>query len=152
MNVIPVVCERARLWSSLRVDGELSELESALLDSHLGRCDDCRTFARRVEGAAAALAAAPVETPDVQAHVASRPRRVSGSLRSAAITSVVAVIAAVAVAAGISAPGAVHATKPVAMVHALDTPNELRTLRRPGLIVRSQAQVPRNRLVPDESY
>jgi predicted anti-sigma-YlaC factor YlaD len=152
MNVLPAVCERARLWSSLRVDGELSELESALLDSHLGRCDSCRTFARSVEGTTAALTAAPVETPDVHAHVVRGPRRVSGSLRSAAITSVVAVVAAVAVAAGISAPSSARAAKPVAMVHTVDTPNELRTLRRAGLVARPQAQLPRNRLVPDESY
>ena len=27
-------CERARFWASLRADGELSELESALLHAH----------------------------------------------------------------------------------------------------------------------
>jgi len=29
------------MWASLRLDGELSELESALLDAHLARCADC---------------------------------------------------------------------------------------------------------------
>lgn len=37
-------CARARRWVSLRIDGELSELESALLDAHLAVCVDCRTF------------------------------------------------------------------------------------------------------------
>ena len=31
------LCARARFWVSLRVDGELSELEGALLDAHLAR-------------------------------------------------------------------------------------------------------------------
>src|SRR5215468_9567512 len=39
------LCARARFWVSLRVDGELSELEGALLDAHLGRCADCAEFA-----------------------------------------------------------------------------------------------------------
>lgn len=37
-------CARARRWVSLRIDGELSELESALLDAHLAVCVDCRAF------------------------------------------------------------------------------------------------------------
>jgi hypothetical protein len=32
MELVPLLCERARRWSSLRVDGELSELECRLLD------------------------------------------------------------------------------------------------------------------------
>jgi predicted anti-sigma-YlaC factor YlaD len=36
---------RARRWVSLRIDDELSELESALLDAHLAVCRDCRSFA-----------------------------------------------------------------------------------------------------------
>src|SRR4051812_3948970 len=56
-------CERARAWASLRVDGELSELQSALLDTHLGRCRSCRGFARGAEDLAAALASARLERP-----------------------------------------------------------------------------------------
>jgi anti-sigma factor RsiW len=36
-------CERARFWASLRLDGELSELEGASLDVHLARCAACQT-------------------------------------------------------------------------------------------------------------
>src|SRR5437763_8158568 len=39
------LCARAPFWVSLRVDGELSELEGALLDAHLGRCPACAEFA-----------------------------------------------------------------------------------------------------------
>ena len=44
------LCARARFWASLRVDGELSELEGALLDAHLGRCADCSAYAAGVTG------------------------------------------------------------------------------------------------------
>ncbi|HXK15518.1 MAG TPA: zf-HC2 domain-containing protein, partial [Gaiellaceae bacterium] len=57
------LCERARWWASLRADGELSELESALLDAHLGRCASCRTFARGTEEIAAALRSARLQRP-----------------------------------------------------------------------------------------
>jgi predicted anti-sigma-YlaC factor YlaD len=57
------VCGRARAWASLRADDELSELESALLDAHLGRCAACRSFARGAEEVANALRAARLERP-----------------------------------------------------------------------------------------
>jgi hypothetical protein len=52
-------CERAREWASLRVDGELSELECHLLEEHLARCADCAEFARDVAHHSLALRAAP---------------------------------------------------------------------------------------------
>lgn len=57
MGVSRQPCERARQWASLRADGELSELESALLDAHLACCDACRSFARGAALVAAALRA-----------------------------------------------------------------------------------------------
>ena len=42
-------CERARECASLRLDGELSEFEVALLTAHLTRCEPCRSFARELE-------------------------------------------------------------------------------------------------------
>ena len=42
-------CERARECASLRLDGELSEFEQALLVAHLARCELCRSFAAELE-------------------------------------------------------------------------------------------------------
>src|SRR5260221_8876006 len=84
MELIPLLCERACRWASLRVDGELSELESALLDDHLGRCRSCRVFACGVEDVAAALASARLERPAPLALVVPRRRRALPLLRSAA--------------------------------------------------------------------
>jgi anti-sigma factor RsiW len=38
------MCERAREWASLRIDGELSEFERVLLDSHVDRCEACAAY------------------------------------------------------------------------------------------------------------
>lgn len=42
-------CVRARYRISLRIDGELPQLEGALLDAHLRRCPACIEFAAGAE-------------------------------------------------------------------------------------------------------
>src|SRR5919197_5607379 len=54
-------CERARRAISLRLDGELSELEEAVLDSHLASCAHCTVFAADVAATTTTLRAAPLE-------------------------------------------------------------------------------------------
>src|SRR6476469_1307277 len=83
------LCARARFWASLRLDGELSELEGALLDAHLAQCADCGAFATSAEASTAALRDA---SPDVVAHIAvslrPSPRRVfAGVVAAAAVIS-----------------------------------------------------------------
>jgi len=101
------LCERARSWASLRADGELSDLESALLDSHLGRCSSCRTFARDTEEIAAMLRAARLETPAPFAPRLRQARRTG--LRALQVAAAVAVVdpdtAAVQALWSVSCPG-----------------------------------------------
>ena len=52
------LCERARTWAALAPDGELSELERKLLQSHVQRCAACAHFAVEVAAVAAELRAA----------------------------------------------------------------------------------------------
>ena len=152
MELVPLLCERARRWASLRVDHELSELESALLDNHLGRCRSCRAFARGIEDVAAALAAACLERPAPLAHVLPRRRVAAAWLQSAAASTLVVAAGLAALLGGVAGHGPAALTaKPVAMVHAIDTPNELRALRRAELIDEGHP-VPRNRQDPGESY
>jgi Putative zinc-finger len=66
-------CERARQWASLRVDGELSELEDALLEKHLERCASCSAFALRIAATAEAVRAAPRERPQIDYPRFERP-------------------------------------------------------------------------------
>jgi predicted anti-sigma-YlaC factor YlaD len=152
MDVISLMCERARRWSSLRVDGELSELESALLDDHLGGCHSCRAFAQGTETVAAALAVARVEEPAPFALKVPRRRRTRRVFQSAALGTLVLVVSIVTGLAGIGAHGgSPHAAKPVVMISATDTPNELRQLRRAGLIAQGRSAT-RNGHLAVESF
>jgi len=60
------VCDRAREYSSRSLDGELSDFERALLETHLERCDACRAYAAAV--AAAAVAATAGLVGSLQSH------------------------------------------------------------------------------------
>jgi len=53
-------CERARECASLRLDGELSEFEQALLAAHLARCEPCRSFAAELDAITTRLRDAPL--------------------------------------------------------------------------------------------
>lgn len=88
-------CDRAREYSSLRLDGELSDFESALLDSHIDRCPSCRAFADDLDGLTDRLRTAPLARPEL---ALSLPRRrfvafrgVQVSAAAAAIVSVVGI-------------------------------------------------------------
>lgn len=60
------------MWASLQLDGELSELERALLGAHLARCDACAVYVREVGAATRGLRAAELERP---AHPITLPSR-----------------------------------------------------------------------------
>lgn len=68
-------CERARVWSALVPDGELSVLEQKLLDAHLARCRACSHFSAQVTAAVAQLRAAPLQPLPVPIAVSTRHRR-----------------------------------------------------------------------------
>jgi anti-sigma factor RsiW len=56
-----IVCERVRAQVSLRVDDELSQLESRMVDAHLARCETCREFEASVLRLTERLRSAPLE-------------------------------------------------------------------------------------------
>jgi ferric-dicitrate binding protein FerR (iron transport regulator) len=62
-RVLSEECVRACEWASLRLDSELSEIEELLLQAHLARCCDCRSFTESVIEATEALRATPLEEP-----------------------------------------------------------------------------------------
>jgi len=87
-------CDRAREYASLRLDGELSDFERALLDSHLERCPSCRVFADDLVGVTDRLRTAPLEEPAI---AITLPRRRLVALRriqvsAAAAAAVVSVV------------------------------------------------------------
>lgn len=72
-------CDRARQAASAAVDGELSQLERAFLDAHLGTCPGCEAFAADLGTLAGMLRSArPEPLPHTLAF--RRPRRRARSL------------------------------------------------------------------------
>lgn len=89
-----VLCERARAWAALAPDGELSELERKLLDSHVQRCAACGHFAVQVAAVAAELRAAALERlPRPVTVPIWRRRPVYARMRAAGAAAAVALMA-----------------------------------------------------------
>lgn len=95
--ILPADCARACQQLSLRMDSELSEFETVLLEAHLGRCADCRAFGQSLTGLTATLRAIPPERPMVSFQPPRRGNRLeallAGSLRAASAAAVFAVVA-----------------------------------------------------------
>ena len=92
MEVHARSCDRAAEFVSLELDGELSLFESALLQRHLHRCEQCAAYARRVKATTELVRAAPLEPIRVPA-VWRVPRRSWRIASSAAVTAAVAAAA-----------------------------------------------------------
>jgi anti-sigma factor RsiW len=88
-------CEQAGQWISLRLDGEVSELEAAALDRHLDCCVACSALAADMTGIAQLIRSSPLVEPErvpARAEAGRVRRRVSK--RSAVFAAVVSAAAA----------------------------------------------------------
>lgn len=146
------LCERARQWASLRVDGELSELESALLDAHLGGCADCRAFATDLESVTFALRAtefAHTTAPVILARSRHGGRRTRVAAQAVAGVAALLALMMVGGALGVhSLTGRSGGTfRPTAVVASSDPGYAFRSLRRAQLVDQVRFE-PRNRLAP----
>jgi anti-sigma factor RsiW len=91
--VIPARCERSRQSISLRLDGQLSMFEGALLDRHLRGCSSCRAFAQGLTAQTSLLRGALLEQLESPVDVPEGRRR---PVRAAAVTVLGAFAAAAA--------------------------------------------------------
>ncbi len=91
------LCDRAREYASRSFDGELSDFERALLESHLERCEPCRLYAHELEGIVARLREAPLERLSHPVVLPARRRLRARGLQA----GFAAAAAAVAVTAGL---------------------------------------------------
>lgn len=131
-------CDRARELASLRLDGELCELEQALLQTHLGRCDECRAFAQSIDGFTTVLRAAPLERPSRQINLPRRPRPALRSFQFAAAAAAVAVVAGVgSMLTLLGSPASKARTPEVSGSFRNDDLTEVRQLRRNELVFTS---------------
>jgi predicted anti-sigma-YlaC factor YlaD len=94
-------CDRARDWASLELDGELSELERALLGAHLRRCEECAGFVARLDALTTVLRAHPLEVLERPLLTLGRP--VARGRRVAIQVALAAALAGVAVGLGVLA-------------------------------------------------
>ena len=89
-------CETSRGWTSLRLDGELSELEEAMLRRHVAGCADCEAFVAAAEAFTTRLRSAPLESPrplfEATAERAGRSRFLGLGVVAAAVAAAAAVL------------------------------------------------------------
>ena len=90
MAVISHTCERIRALASVALDGELSEIEQAMLAAHLLRCEPCDAYARQAAAFTQVLRDAPLELLPFPVAI-HRRRSVHGATRVAAVAAVAAV-------------------------------------------------------------
>jgi anti-sigma factor RsiW len=97
MRVSPLngTCERARAWSSRQLDGELSDLEAAMLHRHTQRCESCATFVENTARLTQLLRKAPLERFASQI-VVTRRRHHPRVLRTASMLAAACVVIATA--------------------------------------------------------
>jgi len=127
-------CERARAWASLQLDGELSQLEGALLDVHLRRCPACSAAVNESAAATQLLRAAPLEQPSrpLVAPSERRPARARPlALRLALAATLAALAAGLGVLAGsVGGDSPTRSPLPAADIAFLPTADEERDDRR----------------------
>jgi anti-sigma factor RsiW len=135
MSTRALRCGQTRELVSLELDGELSELEAARLENHLGHCAACRQLKAELAGLTLALRAVPLEQFE---RAITLPRRIRFSLRPLQVGAAAAAIAVAAGLTGVLGTLRSHAPAQPHFVSGLPGPadsiNSLRTLRRAGLI------------------
>ena len=115
----------------MRLDRELSELERALLDSHLEACAACTSFAVHVTATARALRAAPLEAPSRALELPLRRRTGFGAGNAAAWLAGAAAAAAALLAVTVLPSNRIEGPPSVRPVPSTNRDlDELRILRR----------------------
>ena len=116
--VPPTDCARAREAASARLDGELSELELAFLDSHLATCAACSAWAADSAGFSSALRAASLEQPLRAIEFPLRQpayRRIAAARRAAAVSAAAAALVVAALSVHVGSRSLTASSAPLAV-------------------------------------
>ena len=129
------MCERAHAWASLELDGELSQLERALLRAHLRRCEACTASAGEMRAFTSALREAPLELPSRSlyvpgAHTTARRRHVFAARLALAATLAVLAAGLGALAGSLGEAPDAPSTPSDSAIALLPSDDELRDVRR----------------------
>jgi ferric-dicitrate binding protein FerR (iron transport regulator) len=135
------MCDCAREWASLRVDGELSPLEEELLERHLELCDECRTFEEDVRWATDVLRLTPQEQPARRLRIRAAPKPRVSARRVTAIAAAAALALGALLGAIVDGPSSTAPSQgPNELSFLTRDANELRDLPRTRIL--SPAPVP----------
>ena len=105
------VCDRAREYSSRSLDGELSDFEHALLETHLERCAACRAYSAELAEIVTHLRAAPMESLSQQISLPSRRRVRARAFQGAAAVAAAAVAATAGLVGSLSSHSSTQASR-----------------------------------------
>jgi anti-sigma factor RsiW len=133
-------CRSVRELASLELDGELSQLDAARLESHVAGCAACRSLRAELHGLTTALRGAPLEP---LGRPIALPQRVHIYLRPLRVGAAAAAIALVAGLAGVY--GTLRSSGPsqrIPSVEAGEGLDALRAVRRPRLLHTAHRTVP----------
>lgn len=129
------MCERAHAWASLELDGEVSQIERALLRAHLRRCEACAASVGEMRAFTSTLREAPLELPSRPLYLPGAstpaPKRRVFAARLALAATLAMLAAGLGVLTGSlgQAPGA-PAKRSDPAIALLPSNDELRDVRR----------------------
>ena len=139
-------CDRAREYASLRLDGELSDFERVLLDSHLERCPSCRVFADDLVGVTERLRTASLERPAIAITLPRRRLVAFRGIRVSAAAAAVVSVVGIGALFGLLNSSATTPTRGTGKLASMATENrDFRDLRRAVLTTPQKPDAPPRR-------
>jgi anti-sigma factor RsiW len=142
------VCRQGRELVSLRLDGELAELDQARLDAHLRVCPECRAYDAEVARATLLLRSAPLEPIERPIALPQRRRLPLRSLQVGAAAALVLTATALGTLLGPLRSHQAASSMPFVLARAGDDQSDLRAqrqLRREQLMPPARLTLPRRR-------
>ncbi|TML89834.1 MAG: zf-HC2 domain-containing protein [Actinobacteria bacterium] len=141
-------CDRARMWASLAVDGEISEVERDSLRAHVAVCPACEAWAAGVVDLAQTLRTAPLAEPSrtlFDPPIRSRHLQLRALQLAAAAAAVAASVGLGHLAASLTSPAGGKAPSRAAIAATQEPYIEQQQL---ALLGRAAERTPRGRVVP----
>jgi predicted anti-sigma-YlaC factor YlaD len=132
MGQISLICDGIRELCSASLDGELSELDAARLEGHLGSCASCRAYVETAQAASRLVRQTPLEEPSFPIVVPGRRLAVARKLQVGAAAAAVAVTVGFSAAIStIGGPSVARSTRHATPSAEMRFPDqELRMLQR----------------------